>query len=66
MSYAERIADETAQHYASLRDRRVPWPLVWLMASRFHRDLSYSVLQDEQFDKVIARLLEPAHAEGAD
>ena len=43
-----------------------PWPLAWLMASRFHRDLSYSVIQDEQFDKVIARLLEPSHPEGAD
>lgn len=62
MSFAERIADETAAHYAALLDRRVPWPLVWLLASRFHRELSYSVIQDEQFKVVVATVLTPSHA----
>ena len=63
MGFAARIADETAHHYDELRQRRMPWPLVWLMASRFHRDLSYSVIQDEQFKAVVANLLNPKHAD---
>ena len=62
MSFAARLADETAHHYDELRQRRLPWPLVWLMASRFHRDLSYSVIQDEQFKAVVANVLNPTHA----
>lgn len=66
MSFATRIADETAHHYDELRQRRLPWPLVWLMASRFHRDLSYSVIQDEQFKAVVATVLNPMHADQED
>jgi hypothetical protein len=60
VGFAEILADETAHHYAELRQRRVPLPLVWLLTARFHRDLCYSVIQDDQFSDVVRRVLAPA------
>lgn len=64
MSVASWIADETAAHYDALRDRRIPWPLAWLMTTRFHRDLSYSIIQDDQFCVVVERVLAPQYTTG--
>lgn len=60
MGFSERIADETAHHLVELRERRVPRPLAWWMALRFHRELIFSVIQDDQFKDVVGRMLEPA------
>lgn len=57
--FAERIADETAQHYAALRDRRVPPPLAWCMTLRFHSGLTKSVLFDNRFSATVSRMLGP-------
>ena len=59
MGYAERLADETAHHLAEHRQRRVPRLLAWWMALRFHRELIYSVLQDDQFEPVVQAMLAP-------
>jgi hypothetical protein len=59
MGYSERIADETANHYDELRDRRVPRLLAWWMAIRFHRELTYSVIQDDQFRELVGQMLDP-------
>lgn len=64
MGVAERLADEAAEHLHQLRQRRVPRPLAWLMAWRFHADLCRSVLMDDAFDPTIARMLGPVN--GAD
>lgn len=63
MSWAARLADETAHHLDELRQRRVPAPLAWWMALRFHRDICYSVIQDEQFKPVVKAMLTTAAEE---
>lgn len=60
MSWAARIADETAHHYAELRQRRVPLLPAVAMTLVFHHTLSRAVLYDDQFARVIGRMLEPA------
>ncbi len=57
MGFSERIADETANHYAELRQRRIPRPVALWMALRFHRELIFSVIQDDKFDRVVERML---------
>ena len=59
MGFSERLADETAQHYAELRNRRVPRLPAFLMALWFHHVLCRAVLYDDQFEQVVGRLLEP-------
>lgn len=63
MSWAGRLADETAHHYAELRERRVPLLPAILMAIVFHHALARAVLYDDQFEKVIGKMLEPATKE---
>lgn len=59
MGYAERIADETARHYAELRQRRVPVLPSLLMALSFHHVLLRAVLYDDHFEDAICRMLAP-------
>lgn len=63
MGFAERLADETAQHYAALRDRRVPRLPATLMALWFHHVLCRAVLYDEVFEDVAMRMLAPVDDE---
>lgn len=59
MGFAARIADETAHHYAELRQRRVPVLPALLMTGVFHYTLSRAVLFDDQFETVVGKMLEP-------
>lgn len=63
MGYAERIADETAHHYAELRQRRVPLLLAMLMAARFHEFLTRTIVLDDQFAPTVTAILEPSIAD---
>ncbi len=65
MRYAERMADETAHHYAELRQRRVPKLPALIMTLVFHHTLTRAVLYDDQFENVIGKMLAPV-AEGTD
>lgn len=60
MGFAERLADETAQHYAELRQRQVPRLPAALMALWFHHVLCRAVLYDDHFEEQIAAMLAPA------
>lgn len=61
LMFGIRIADESAAHYAALRDRRVPMLLSVVMTYWFHRQLCYSVLQDDVFTDVVRELIAPCH-----
>jgi hypothetical protein len=63
MIWAERLADETAHHYAELRQRRVPALPALLMTLTFHRILCRAVLWDDQFESVVGAMLEPSKDE---
>lgn len=66
MGFAGRIADETAHHYAELRQRRVPVLPALLMTGVFHYTLSRAVLFDDQFETVVGKMLEPAYTDEKD
>lgn len=59
MSWAERMADETAHHFSELRQRRVPLMLAAWMTLRFHDHLCRTVLLDDQFDQEVQKILAP-------
>ncbi len=59
MIWAARIADETAEHYAELRQRRIPMLPAVLMTMTFHRILCRAVLWDDQFEDAVASMLGP-------
>jgi hypothetical protein len=64
MGYATRLADETAEHYAELRNRRMPRLPAVLMALWFHHVLCRAVLYDDQFGEAIGSMLGPVKADG--
>lgn len=61
--YAERIADQTAAHYDALRQRRIPLLPALVMTWAFHQHLVRTVLLDDQFDDVVAKILAPVSKE---
>lgn len=55
--FGTRLADETANHYAELRQRRVPRLPAAVMALVFHHVLCRSVMFDDRFSDVVGPML---------